>query len=55
VLELRTQTQQQDEALKLKQKIKNFKLKFSRLLTCYATIAYLSSFDGDLTRSTLWN
>ena len=30
---------------KLKQKIKNFKLKFSRMMTCYASISYLCAID----------
>ncbi|KAA0570022.1 nucleotidyltransferase domain-containing protein [Azospirillum sp. Sh1] len=33
-----------DQEKRIKQKIKNFKLKHSRLLTCFASIAYLSSF-----------
>lgn len=36
---------QRKEALKIKQKIRNFKLGYSRLLTCFATIAVLSSFN----------
>src|ERR1700719_4217632 len=31
-----------DETKRIRQKIKNFKLKFSRLFTCYATIGLLS-------------
>lgn len=34
---------QLEDAKKIKQKIKNFKLKFSRLMTCFATVALLSS------------
>ena len=37
---------QEDEARKIKQKIKNFKLKYSRLLTCFATVALLASYNG---------
>lgn len=33
----------------IKQKIKNFKLKYSRLLTCFSTIAYLSTFRQTIT------
>ena len=33
-----------DEIKKRKQKIKNFKLKFSRMLTCFASIIYLTTF-----------
>lgn len=33
-----------DEERRIKQKVKNFKLKYSRLLTCFASVAYLSSF-----------
>ena len=36
---------QRKEAQKIKQKIRNFKLGYSRLLTCFATIALLSSFN----------
>lgn len=36
------------ETKKLKQKIKNFKLKFSRMMTCYASIAYLTSLDSPI-------
>lgn len=36
--------QRDDDAQKIiKQKIKNFKLKYSRLMTCYASIAYMTS------------
>lgn len=34
---------QQDEATMLKQKVKNFKLKFSRMLTCFGTVAAISA------------
>ena len=37
---------QQDGAKKLKQKIRNFKLGYSRLLTCFATVALLSSYNS---------
>ncbi len=33
---------------KLKQKIKNLKLKFSRKLTCYASICYIVSLDSPI-------
>ncbi len=36
---------QKEETRKIKQKIKNFKLKFSRLMTCFATVALLSSYN----------
>jgi hypothetical protein len=36
---------QRKEAQKIKQKIRNFKLGYSRLLTCFATIAALSGFN----------
>ena len=39
---------QGEERAKLKQKIKNFKLKFSRLTTCFATVAYLSTFRNTI-------
>jgi len=40
----------QDEPSKrIKQKIRNFKLKYSRLLTCFATVAKLSSINGSIT------
>lgn len=32
-----------DTSVKVKQKIKNFKLKYSRMLTCFSAIAYLSA------------
>lgn len=35
-----------EDARKIKQKIKNFKLGYSRLLTCFATIALLSNFNN---------
>lgn len=35
---------------KIWQKIRNFKLKYSRLLTCYASIAYLCSIDVPITQ-----
>jgi hypothetical protein len=35
-----------DELRRRRQKIKNFKLKFSRMLTCYATIAHLSCYNN---------
>lgn len=37
---------QTSEARKIKQKIRNFKLGYSRLLTCFATIALLSSYNN---------
>ena len=37
---------QADEANKIKQKIRNFKLGYSRLLTCFATVALLSSYNN---------
>lgn len=36
---------QEDQARKIKQKIRNFKLSYSRLMTCFATIALLSSYN----------
>lgn len=36
---------QKDDAKKLKQKIRNFKLGFSRLMTCFATVAVLANYD----------
>jgi predicted nucleotidyltransferase len=36
---------QQKPAHRIRQKVKNFKLKYSRLLTCFATIALLSSYN----------
>jgi hypothetical protein len=36
---------QAPEARKIKQKIRNFKLGYSRLLTCFATVALLSSYN----------
>lgn len=43
---------QQEEARKIKQKIRNFKLSYSRLMTCFATVGLLSSYrqitKGDL-------
>lgn len=36
----------EDEEKKIKQKIKNFKLKFSRMLTCYGTIAAIAHLEG---------
>lgn len=33
-----------DDEQKIKQKIKNFKLQYSRLMTCFATVALLSSY-----------
>ncbi len=38
-----------DEKKKISQKVKNFKLKFSRMTTCYATIAALSNNMHDAT------
>jgi predicted nucleotidyltransferase len=37
-----------DEILKNKQKVKNFKLKFSRMTTCFATVAALTSHPSPL-------
>lgn len=37
---------QKDESKKIKQKIRNFKLGFSRLLTCFATVSLLSSYNS---------
>lgn len=37
-----------DEVLKNKQKVKNFKLKFSRMTTCFATVAALTSHPSPL-------
>ena len=39
---------QEEERKKVKQKIKNFKLKFSRLLTCFGTIAALAAYKDVL-------
>ncbi len=39
---------QEDERNKNKQKIKNFKLKYSRLMTCFATVAKLSAYRGTI-------
>lgn len=39
------------ESEKVKRKVRNFKLKFSRLLTCYASIAYLSSLETPVTKT----
>lgn len=36
---------QSDNSKKIKQKIRNFKLSFSRLLTCFATVALLASYN----------
>ncbi len=38
---------EQEEA-KIKQKVRNFKLKYSRMTTCFATIAALASQDGKI-------
>jgi predicted nucleotidyltransferase len=35
-----------DFSIKTKQKVKNFKLKFSRMTTCFATISALGSYDS---------
>lgn len=35
---------QSDERLKVKQKVKNFKLKYSRLMTCFATVSNLCTY-----------
>ena len=35
---------QEDERTKIKQKVKNFKLKYSRLMTCFATVAKLGTY-----------
>lgn len=40
---------QEEERQKIKQKIKNFKLKYSRLMTCFATVAALCSFNRTVT------
>ena len=40
---------QEDTRAKIKHKIKNFKLGFSRLLTCFATVAALSTFRQTVT------
>jgi hypothetical protein len=40
---------QEDSRYKIKHKIKNFKLGFSRLLTCFATVAALSTFRQTVT------
>jgi hypothetical protein len=39
----------EDELKKTKQKVRNFKLKFSRLTTCFASIAALGSFAAPVT------
>jgi predicted nucleotidyltransferase len=39
---------QEGERTKIKQKIKNFKLKYSRLMTCFATISCLSTYKGTI-------
>ncbi len=36
---------------KIKQKVKNYKLKFSRMTTCFATIACIGSFDAPVTEA----
>lgn len=36
---------QREEQTKIRQKIKNFKLGYSRLMTCFSSVAYLSSFN----------
>ncbi len=38
----------EDDSVIIKQKIKNFKLKYSRMLTCYASIAYLTSIPAGI-------
>ena len=40
---------QSDERQKVKQKIRNFKLKYSRLMTCFATVALLSNYKDAIT------
>lgn len=40
--------QRVDQEKRRKQQIKNYKLKFSRLLTCFATIGNLSTFDDSI-------
>lgn len=40
-----SRNQQGDETERIQQKIRNYKLKYSRLTTCFATIAALASFD----------
>lgn len=44
----RNQPDDQSEQLKIKQKIRNFKLKYSRMTICHATLAALGSFDKPL-------
>lgn len=39
------------EVKKIKQKVRNFKLKFSRLTTCYASVAALGSFLAPVTQA----
>lgn len=42
------ETPEEQERLKIKQKVRNFKLKYSRMTTCFATIAALASHDGKI-------
>lgn len=42
------ETKEEQERLKIKQKVRNFKLKYSRMTTCFATIAALASHDGKI-------
>jgi predicted nucleotidyltransferase len=39
-----------DEKLKTRQKVRNFKLKYSRMTTCFASIAALGAYDAPVTK-----
>lgn len=43
------------EQKKIRQKVKNFKLKFSRMTTCYASIALLGSYSAPVTAAEVIN
>lgn len=40
-----------DEVAKLRQKVRNYKLKYSRMTTCFATVAALASYDATVTEA----
>lgn len=42
----RETTEEEKEKRRVKQKVRNFKLKFSRMTTCFATISALGSYDA---------
>lgn len=44
-------TSRETEEIKTKQKVRNFKLKFSRMTTCFATIAALGSYSVPVTEA----